>query len=287
METYDSWELYLQTLANQKELNTTQKKIFCIHFDRNNLNSTRDRLAKKIYIQPETYKINLTIIYRAFEEECIFEATKIDKGININNQSKIQDKRPLLFAWLEHNYPIWLKEWGLQTSFSNDDIWQELMKLETNDLKRLRVMKAKLATAGFDDEGEDRLLRVVSKSPIWIELEVSKAGYLILLDRDATGEITLLSPSPYIPDPRMTPGKHRFPQMSSEKKAFKPATLGNEVLMAVILPKAPPFEWTKLKEKCVRMEANEMQEFWEFLKENKPLQVTKLQIVIIPEKNLY
>jgi hypothetical protein len=165
---------------------------------------------------------------------------------------------------------------------SLDDAWQELERLAQPEPYRLRMVLAQLETASVDDEGVEKFLsQVPSKSSVWIEMTTEAAGHLILLDRDSTGEIVVLSPSHYIPVTEVCPGKQWFPHKSSTKRVFKPATLGDEVFIAIILSELPNFDWLKVGEKCVRLDAEEMQELLSHVKVTQPLDLIRSQVKIV------
>jgi hypothetical protein len=174
----------------------------------------------------------------------------------------------------------WFKD-VLQRSL--EDLWQELCQLARYAPQQLGVVAAQMDTMALDDDGKSRFLtQVVSKSPVWMEIEVLQPGYLVLLDRDATGEIVCMSPSPYVPEYQIEAGLHRLPQVQSAKRVFKPSTLGDEVFLAALLPDEPDFEWLSVGEKCVRLEAADLQELLAYVKSvGKSVDLMRSQIKIV------
>lgn len=165
---------------------------------------------------------------------------------------------------------------------SLEDLWQELYNSARYEPQRLGVVPAKIATAAFDDDGEEKFLtQIVSKSPVWIEINAKAAGHLILLDRDATGKIVLLSPSPFIPVTEFPAGRQRFPHENSTKRVFKPVTLGDEVFLAVVLSELPNFDWLVVGEKCLRLDVKEMQELLSHVKKTEALELIRSQVKIV------
>ncbi len=167
---------------------------------------------------------------------------------------------------------------------SLEDLWQELYALAKYAPQRLGIVPANLSNLGMDDDGEEKFLtQIVSKSPVWIEMEAKAEGHLILLDRDATGEIIALSPSRYIPVTAISSGKHRFPHETSSKRVFKPATVGDEVFIAIVLSELPSFDWLEVGEKCVQLEVEEMQELLSHVKKMSPLELIQSQFKIVAD----
>jgi hypothetical protein len=138
-------------------------------------------------------------------------------------------------------------EWDKGTaneSTSTDELWDDLCQLAKYAPTRLQLVLAQHGIAGMGDRGQAKFLtEIVAESKVWIDLDVQQPGYLILLDLDAAGDITCLSPSHCVPEYQLEVGVERLPQEISAERVFAPATLGKEVLLAAILPEKPDFAW--------------------------------------------
>jgi hypothetical protein len=222
------------------------------------------------------------------------EYAKIYQDINVNTRTirdflkgkpvgKDSAERIIKYLGFEREEIIPHAEWFKDLpQASLEDLWQELYNSARYEPQRLGVVPAQIATAAFDDDGEERFLtQVVSNSPVWIEMKVQAGGHLIFLDRDATGEIVLLSPSPFIPVTEVPTGRQRFPHANSTKRVFKPATLGDEVFLAVVLSELPNFDWLMVGEKCLRLDVEEMQELLSYVKKTEALELIRSQVKIV------
>jgi hypothetical protein len=163
------------------------------------------------------------------------------------------------------------------------DLWQEIYNLAVYTPQRLGFVKEKkIDRLGIHNEIENKYLtKVVCKTPVWLEMEVQVAGVLILLDRDDTGDIVALSPSPYIPDANISIGTQWFPLQDSSKESFKPANPSTEEFVAIVLPQLPSFDWLDVGDKCAQLEAEQMQELLNYIKEHPPLETIRSQVKIV------
>jgi len=172
-----------------------------------------------------------------------------------------------------------------------DFLWQKLSQLATYAPRQLGVISSTVPTLAFDDEAEEQFLtRIISKSPVKIKIKPEQPGYLILLDRDSTGEVVCLSPSPYVPQPQLhTAEWEELPQAAlSSKKVFKPATLGEEVFLAILFSEKPEFSWLtvlhiekSVGERCLRLQGEQLQELCQYIEQVKPVQLLSTKITIV------
>jgi hypothetical protein len=144
---------------------------------------------------------------------------------------------------------------------SLDNLWSKLCELARYAPQQLKILLATEQTASSASLDSPALTSVKAKSKVWIDVEIDRPGWLILLDRDATGEIVCLSPSPYVPQPQLDRGIERLPQVTSiDRRVFQPEILGDGMLLAIILPEQPTsLSWLS-GEVCLSLNAGHLQE---------------------------
>jgi hypothetical protein len=287
MDDRKFWNLYLLSQAFDKELNSTQTQIFVSYFERrkfHQVNQTQTQLAQKLNIAEDTCKKNLTTIYEKFNKKC----SELGVGDNCPEQQN-NNKSTILYTWLNENYDRWYSKLEFDKTqdislLSSDELWKKLIKLSQYSPRRLGLVDATKSPQSMSmiDEDEGFLTQVVSKSLIYIEMEAIFPGHLILLDRDATGEIIVLSPSPYIRETKISRGRMHFPQENAPRKAFKPSTLGEEMIVAIVFPDIPNFSWCKIEEKCTILDRLKMLELLDYLKTSEPTELIYTRFGIVP-----
>lgn len=156
----------------------------------------------------------------------------------------------------------------MSIKLSLDELWQELYALAVFAPQQLRFTPAVEQTARYPAAGDRYLTEIKANTKIWLDLEIDRAGWLILLDRDPSGAITCLSPSPYAPEYRLERGLERLPQQTSIDRVFQPEMLGDEVLVAIILPEEPRFAWLTGAE-CLELEQWHLQELLTYIKNSR------------------
>jgi hypothetical protein len=177
-------------------------------------------------------------------------------------------------------------EWDKGTaneSTSADELWDDLCQLAKYAPTRLGLVLAQEVTAGFGDRGRAKFLtEIVAESKVWIDLDVQQPGYLILLNLDAAGDITCLSPSHCVPEYWLEVGVERLPQEVSAERVFEPATLGKEVLLAAILPEQPDFAWLSVDD-FKTLDAVQLGQLLAYVKASKrPVNLIRSSVTIVP-----
>jgi hypothetical protein len=156
----------------------------------------------------------------------------------------------------------------MSIKLSLDELWQELCQLAVFAPQQLRFTPAFEQIARFSAVRDRYLTDIRASTKIWLDLEIERAGWLILLDRDPSSAITCLSPSPYVPEYRLERGIERLPQRTSIDRVFQPEMLGDEVLVAIILPEEPSFSWLTGAE-CLELEQWHLQELLTYIKNSR------------------
>jgi hypothetical protein len=73
-----------------------------------------------------------------------------------------------------------------------------------------------------------------------------------------------------------------LPQKNASKQFFKPATLGDEVFLAILFPHRPDIEWLIAGSKCLRLEVEHLQQLFDCIKSaSKPVELMRSQIKIV------
>jgi hypothetical protein len=173
------------------------------------------------------------------------------------------------------------EDWYGEKPPSLSKLWSDILRIAGDNSGRLgivkvkveptgiRVLKRRLSIAGCPDDDDKFEKVILPKTPIKIEVDIQQEGYLLLLDRDSTGDIFCLSPSPYMPSTKLGVGPIMLPHESAKKPVFKPSTMGDEILVAGIFPEKPDFKWLT-EEKCHKLSAEDLEELLEFYRDSTP-----------------
>lgn len=195
-----------------------------------------------------------------------------DEGCDFNGAIKYRWR--IAKRWLREDiFPQWAKEQGLVENLviTADECWQQILKKSIPTKK----MGPVLAGVGVLDMGSSYEECVRLGSSIRFEVNLEKAGYLLLLEKGTTGRFWCLCPSGYAPQPYLPAGVAVLPQPNSKKKSFKvTGDIGLEQIVAVISKDKPILDWLPEEINApLQLQENHLNQLIEYLERNRDCQV--------------
>ena len=125
-----------------------------------------------------------------------------------------------------------------------DKIWLQLMELGS-PTEDMGLVLDREQTLGWGTKLPSRYEKSVRVgSYIQVEVNLNMQGYLLLLLKDTSGEVSCFCPSCFAPQNKLETGKIILPQADSPMTSFPiQGTPGKEQILAVITPKIPNLQW--------------------------------------------
>jgi hypothetical protein len=118
--------------------------------------------------------------------------------------------------------------------------WQLLWNLATDADDRFGLV---LAADGKLDRPQF-VRSIVARTSVSIDISTGYFGHLILVERDPSGGVVLLCPSPMMSNSLLTGGSLRLPQLPpSPFPYFQPLSIGTNQLWAGMFAKLPTWQW--------------------------------------------
>ncbi len=164
--------------------------------------------------------------------------------------------------------------------------WEMLWKLAQNASDRFGLVLAEPVAKIATNDGvknEKFVQTIVSRTSVSIEIPAGLTGYLLLLERDASGNIVMLSPSPLIANPILSGGLQRLPQSPPSPFPYlQPLTVGTTELWAGIFAKSPDWRWlTAAQNRPLRLDLAQLTEVFESArKQPKGTQIWRSSYVV-------
>jgi hypothetical protein len=176
----------------------------------------------------------------------------IFKGLKVHRADFFTD-----VEWFDRDLTA---QWGL--------LWEMATDAADCPADRLR-QRFGLVLPQVDDApiGTDRFQQsIVSRTSVLIEIPWGTPGYLMLLERDALGNIVLLCPSPLMANPLLTGKVQRLPQYPpSPFEFFQPLTVGTNYLWAGIFEKLPELKWlAEAQKRPLRLQLSQLTDLFEY-----------------------
>jgi hypothetical protein len=168
-----------------------------------------------------------------------------------------------------------------------DSQWEMLWDLASDASDRFGLVLAEPAVAADVDDNLDRgkfVSTIAARTSVSIELPAGLNGYLILIERDARGNIVLLSPSPLMANPLLTGAPPRLPQSPpSPFPYFQPLSVGTNQLWAGIFDRAPDWRWlADAQKKPLRLQLAQLTDLFEYTrKQPKGTQIWRSSYVTL------
>ncbi|MGF1672579.1 MAG: DUF4384 domain-containing protein [Rivularia sp. (in: cyanobacteria)] len=125
-----------------------------------------------------------------------------------------------------------------------DKIWLQLIQLGS-PTEEMGLVLTKEETLGWGTKLPSRYEKSVRiGSHIQVEVNLNMQGYLLLLLKDASGEVSCFCPSCFAPQNKLETGKIILPQADSPITSFSiEGTPGKEQILAVVTPEIPNLQW--------------------------------------------
>ncbi|MEI2419169.1 DUF4384 domain-containing protein [Arthrospira platensis SPKY2] len=190
--------------------------------------------------------------------------------------------KELGFSYEEGAKKLWVeaRQWLAQTQYGAW-LWEQL----SQQSQRTQQM-------GFREVGVDHLgaRREPSKpyqdkvrldSEVILEINLTAAAHLTLLEREPNGTVVCLCPSEYAPNTLLSRNIEKIPQESAPYPTFAATELGQEQWIALLTPQSPPFEWLKQSRwEAMELQPSHLQEVFEYVKTNQArLLYTEYEVV--------
>ncbi len=144
--------------------------------------------------------------------------------------------------------------------------WGLLWDMATDATERFGIVLPPRADASLG--GDKYQQTIVSRTPVLLEISGGMLGYLLLLERDALGNVVLLAPSPLMSNPALTGTIQRLPQYPPSPFEFlQPITVGTNQLWAGIFAKLPEFKWlADAQKRPLRLQLSQLTDLFEYIR---------------------
>lgn len=192
---------------------------------------------------------------------------RIERGTGVTRESFRRVTR--VFGFEPDNY---IEEDDL----SLQKLWQRLQGQATPTDLMGAVAPPRIPTLGARPRNTPYLPTVPLGSNIKFQLNLDRAGHLILLEREPSGAVVCLCPSNYAPNTYTTGEIFTLPQYPPSPAPYLGATeAGCEQYVALLCQELPPLSWLeKSKREALELNVGHLRELMEYLDE-------------IPDKQLY
>ncbi|AFY33128.1 DUF4384 domain-containing protein [Calothrix sp. PCC 7507] len=156
-----------------------------------------------------------------------------------------------------------------------DSLWQQLQLLGS-PTEQMGLVLVKEETLGWGKQIPGRYEKSVQLgSYIRVEINLSTPGYLLLLQKDTSGQMWCFCPSCFAQKPHLNTGKTSLPQEGSPMTAFPiEGNPGKEEIMAVMTKEVPTLDWlTQENDEVLQLEASHLTELLEYVHEHGEYQL--------------
>ncbi|AFY43445.1 DUF4384 domain-containing protein [Nostoc sp. PCC 7107] len=156
-----------------------------------------------------------------------------------------------------------------------DKLWQQLQSLGS-PTEQMGLVLVKEETLGWGTRIPSRYETSVQiGSYIQVEINLSTPGYLLLLQKDTSGQMWCFCPSCFAQQPHLDTGKTSLPQPGSPMNAFPvEGTPGKEEIIAIITKEVPQLDWlTQDNDEVLELEASHLTELLNYVHEHEESQL--------------
>ncbi len=202
-----------------------------------------------------------------------------EKGCDFNGVAKHHWKTAK--QWLrEEHYPEWLKEHPI-LPLTCDQLWQQLWEkaMPTDKMKPVLVKSVATLDMGGSEIEDDDKPSVPLGSKIYFQLQLEKAGYLLLLEKGTSGKMWCLSPSGgFAPNPHLSAGVVNLPLLGARQSHFKlTGNPGVEEVVAVIAKDKPTLEWlSQVSDRLLELREDHLKGLLEYLNHSRDCQILRM-----------
>ncbi|MFN6515854.1 MAG: DUF4384 domain-containing protein [Nostoc sp. CreGUA01] len=125
-----------------------------------------------------------------------------------------------------------------------DKLWQQLQLL-SSPTEQMGLVLVKEETLGWGQKIPSRYEKSVQVGNyIRFEVNLETPGYLLLLQKDTSGQLWCFCPSCFAPQPHLNTGKTTLPQEGSPITSFPiEGNPGKEEIIAVFTKEVPALDW--------------------------------------------
>ena len=137
---------------------------------------------------------------------------------------------------------------------------------------------ATLDMGGAEIEDDDKP-SVPLGSKIYFQLQLEKAGYLLLLEKGTSGKMWCLSPSGgFAPNPHLSAGVVKLPMLGARQSHFKlTGNPGVEEVVAVIAKDKPMLAWLSQSDRLLELREGHLKGLLEYLNHSRDCQVLRME----------
>ncbi|MCC5639067.1 DUF4384 domain-containing protein [Nostoc sp. CHAB 5844] len=156
-----------------------------------------------------------------------------------------------------------------------NSLWQQLQSLGSST-EQMGLVLVKEETLGWGKKIPSRYEKSVQiGSYIRFELNFSTPGYLLLLQKDTSGQMWCFCPSCFAQQPHLNNGKTSLPQEGSPMTAFPvEGTPGKEEIIAIITQEVPALDWlTPENDQVLELETSHLTELLKYVHEHQASQL--------------
>ncbi|WP_413176323.1 DUF4384 domain-containing protein [Anabaena azotica] len=166
---------------------------------------------------------------------------------------------------------------------SIDQLWKQLQTLG-NVTEKMGLVLVEEQTLGWGwptSSSYEKFVRIGSY--IRVEVNFDNSGYLLLLQRDTSGNIWCFCPSCFAPQPHLNTGKTCLPQEGSEITCFPiEGTPGQEEILAVITPNMPSLNWLlQASDEPLQLKESHLRELLDYMNVYKKYEVLYTEYTVI------
>ncbi|KYC43937.1 hypothetical protein WA1_01960 [Scytonema hofmannii PCC 7110] len=163
-----------------------------------------------------------------------------------------------------------------------DKLWQQLQTLGS-PTEKMGVVLVKEKTLGWNWQTPNPYEKSVRVGNcIQFEVNFDNPGYLLLLQKDTSGEVWCFCPSCFASQPYLNAGKTILPQEGSSMRAFPiEGTPGQEEILAVVTKTMPGLDWLPQEsDNPLQLEASHLSRLLEYINQTGEYQVLYTQYMI-------
>ncbi|MCP6761233.1 MAG: DUF4384 domain-containing protein [Fischerella sp. CENA71] len=156
-----------------------------------------------------------------------------------------------------------------------EELWQQLKTLGS-PTEQMGLVLVQEETLGWRWQTPNRYAKSVSLgSHIRFEINLESSGYLLLIQKDTSGQVWCFCPSCFASQPQLDTGKTIVPQEGSPMTSFPiEGNPGKEQILAVITKDAPTLDWLPQgSDEPLQLEESHLGQLLEFVNESEECQV--------------
>ncbi len=170
-----------------------------------------------------------------------------------------------------------------ESQTSLEKIWQKL-KIQGSHTEKMGLVLAKEDTLAWGWGNQKRYEKSVKVgSYVQFEINLETPGFLLLIQKDTSGQVWCFCPSCFAPQPRLETGKTSLPQEGAEITAFPIEGMpGKEEILAVIARDISGLTWLPQgSDEPLELECDRITELFEFVSQQENCHVWYTDYIVI------